>query len=49
MAFSKKQFFIVTKCALQTTGTVVAPSSSFNLSVTGLVFTFFALFMKNII
>ena len=49
MAFSKKQFFIVTKSALQTTGTVVVPSSPFNLSMTGLVFKFFALFMKNIL
>jgi hypothetical protein len=48
MAFSKKQFYIITKSALQTTGTVVVSSSSFNLSATGLVFKFFALFMENI-
>jgi uncharacterized membrane protein len=49
MAFSKKQFFIVTKSALQTTGTVVVPSSPFNLSMTGLVLKFLALFMKSIL
>jgi hypothetical protein len=45
MAFSKKEFFVVTT-AVQTTGTVVVPSSPFNLSMTGLVFKFFALFIK---
>jgi len=30
MAFSEKQFFVVTKYVLQTTGTVVVPSDSFN-------------------
>jgi hypothetical protein len=45
----KETDFIVTKFALQTTDTVVVPSSCFNFSTTGLVFKFFALFMKNIL